>query len=172
MPEIIGVAMDVPLYSLYPEPGIVEYMATPGASISGFIVPMFVGPRELKPAIISDLSDAPTVIALLAVPGLSIVSNADPEFPAAITGIIPKIAALSIAFDNGSSGSPLPPKLIEIISAWSSKFPSLFGSALLSIADNISASLHEPPLSHTLYARIFASGATPLIPEDDISRIS
>ena len=41
--------------------------------MSGFTVPMLVGPLELKLAITSDLSLAPTVIAFLAVPGEPIV---------------------------------------------------------------------------------------------------
>ena len=58
------------------------------------------GPRELKDAISSILSAAPTVIAFLAVPGLPIVpepSPNKPSFPAATIAITPASTALSIA---------------------------------------------------------------------------
>ena len=37
LPVTKGVAMEVPVFEVYPPPGAQEIMSTPGATISGFI---------------------------------------------------------------------------------------------------------------------------------------
>ena len=73
-PVTMGVAIDVPLSTLNPEPKYVELMSTPGARTSGLMLnDILFGPLEEKRASASVKSEAPTVMASSAVPGLLIV---------------------------------------------------------------------------------------------------
>src|SRR3989338_5307407 len=111
-------------------------MELPGATRSGFTFPpvvLAVGPLELNDDTASgDLSDDPTVIAFLEVPGLATVPADGPEFPAAITTTAPASTALSAAVERASSGFPVPPRLMLMTFAWSDSSPSPFGSRALS----------------------------------------
>ncbi len=83
-----------------PVAGTVLRIATPGATISGFITfwtPSLTSPRELKGAITPLLSTAPTVNAVRATPGELIVRYAGPLLPAATTDRSPAAVALSTA---------------------------------------------------------------------------
>jgi hypothetical protein len=166
--------MEVPLSAMYPveelsivpEKGTVETTLTPGAEISGLIRVSELVPRELKDASLPLLSIAPTVMTFGSIPGEATVPKVGPLFPAATTTTIPASTALSTAKHIGSSFSPGPPRLMLMISAWSMVFPSEFGSIAASIPAITSLVLPEPSLPSTLYASIFASGATPDDPPD------
>src|SRR5574341_2632140 len=75
-PVTMGVAIEVPLSTLNPEPRYVELTSTPGASTSGLMPnDVLFGPLEEKKASLSDRSEAPTVMASSAVPGLLMVAE-------------------------------------------------------------------------------------------------
>src|SRR5512145_2076372 len=75
-PVTMGVAIEVPLSTLNPEPRYVELMSTPGAITSGLMLnEVRFGPLEEKKASLSDRSEAPTVMASSAVPGLPMVAE-------------------------------------------------------------------------------------------------
>ena len=118
------------------------------------------GPRELKLAMPSKASTAPTVIAPRALPGLPIVWP-PPELPAAMAKTTPAAVALSTAMQSGSSGLPPPPRLRFATSTRSLVLPSPFGSTVRSIAARTSDSEPLPLAFRTLNAISDASGATP-----------
>ena len=73
-PVTMGVAIEVPLNILNVEPKYVELISTPGATTSGLTLnDILFGPFEEKRATVSDKTEAPTVMASSAVPGLLIV---------------------------------------------------------------------------------------------------
>src|SRR3989338_2586595 len=155
-PLTCGVAIDVPDRSLNPV-SHVECIATPGATISGFILLSDVGPRLLNEGTLSLSSTAPTVIGALAHPGDNIVLLYGPLLPAATTTTTHFATALSTAFDIASVPSHvcnLAPRLMLITSA-----PLLTAQ---SIPDIILDVYPEPYLFRTFTLKRFAPYATPL----------
>src|SRR3989338_4049043 len=146
VPEIEICLSSKHLLSLNHELHSAAQIPTPGAVTSGLTSNVCTGPRDEKLAILSLSSDAPTVIAFLDVPGLRIVSPDGPELPAAIVATMPASTAASTALLTASSGFPVPPRLIVIISAPSSVAGFLSGSAALWIAAITFEKLPEPPL--------------------------
>ena len=72
-PATSGVAMDVPEGKSYPDVlGTAQYVPTPCAETSGFVLPSLVGPKELNPATVPLLFTAPTEIILSASAGVII----------------------------------------------------------------------------------------------------
>lgn len=149
MPATYGVAIEVPLSGPYCSPGNAETMSTPGASTSGLFSNVGeAGPRELKVAIWSWLSEAPTVRALRAAPGESMPKDL-PLLPAATTHTTPAAVALSMARAPGSSGWPGAPRLRFITSTASSVAGLPSGSRARSMAAMTPEVGPLPPASRT-----------------------
>ena len=76
-PVTNGVAIDVPVFAVYPPLGAADIISTPGATISGLTIPLVVYPLPENGAIESVAeSYAPTDITLPAVEGIVRVVSA------------------------------------------------------------------------------------------------
>src|SRR3989338_2220662 len=98
----------------------VEVIETPGATISGLVLPSLVGPLLLNVAIFLLSSTAPTVNAPFEQPGDAIVPASGPLFPAATITTTPLLTILLTARDIASlpsQGVILAPRLKLTISA-------------------------------------------------------
>src|SRR2546426_9002137 len=121
-----GVAMLVPLIEMkwFPasQNAFVEVMSKPGATMSGFRRPSPVGPRLLKPAIVSSVRTivfmsfiAPTERMLTAARGSPTVRAPGPEFPAAIATETPRPSTTaSKNRSHGVSETPVPPPKLRL----------------------------------------------------------
>ena len=94
-PETIGADMDVPLFTEYEFPVLLqEYIYEPFTISSGFTIHSLVGPRPEKK---SFPSGEPTVMILWQVPGIATECLRGPSLPAAATTDIFSSQSFSIA---------------------------------------------------------------------------
>ena len=107
-PTTCGDDMEVPVIGKYELSLKVqaEYTKSPGATTSGLVSPVELGPRLLSNSSLSFLLTAPTEIKSFesSSAGVPIVLQKSPTFPAAKTGIIPveetKLNVISLVFTN------------------------------------------------------------------------